>query len=371
MKCPFCSNSLRQVESKSAVLDICPNCRGIWFDSGEFVDFVRALAQSQEISPEQTKLFTPRDVNALHTVEEKERFCPRCSKKLHKFNYAYDSNVFLDKCPACGGIWADGGEVEEVARYLKEDPRITAIGRGLLEHIKALQYPEFTAGYDSGEVKSALSYLLYLPRVIVPLSDDVPRKRFPAVTVAIIALCVSFFITRLFLDPSSLAEMLDLVPKEFWMTDLIRSIFLSGGLVSLIWNMLFLWLFGDNVEDRFGRLGYLVFFLSCGIFASFLYRLFNSDLSATTIGLSGAVSGVMGAYFLFYPTAKIKLFAVYRIFEVPAVVCLGAWFLFQFVSPFLFKVSAPTNTLSFANIGGFLLGAFVAFLKKMAIAARE
>ncbi|HUW18963.1 MAG TPA: rhomboid family intramembrane serine protease [Sedimentisphaerales bacterium] len=191
------------------------------------------------------------------------------------------------------------------------------------------------------------------------------------VTVSIIALCVLFFIARLFFDPNSLAEVFDLVPQKFWTTDLIRSMFLSVGLVGLIWDMLFLWLFGDNVEDRFGRFGYLVFYLACGIFAGILYSFFASDLSVTAVGVSGAVSGVMGAYFIFYPTAKIRLFAIYRIFEIPAVVCLGAWFLFQFISPFLFTAQAPANTLCIANISGFLLGALVAFLKKGASGAKE
>jgi membrane associated rhomboid family serine protease len=371
MKCPFCANRLRQIRSRSAVLDVCPNCKGLWFDSGEFVDFVAMLAQGEEISPPQTKLFQRRDVRGLHTLEEKDKVCPKCNLVMGRFNYAYDSNVFLDKCPSCGGIWADRGEAEEVAGHLKDDPKTTAVGRILIEHLKSAQQPEYSPVYDPQAARRAASFLLYLPKVIVPFSDDMPRKRFPVVTVSIIALCALLFIVRLFFDPNSLAEMLDLVPRRFWAVDLVRSMFLSGGLIGLIWNMLFLWLFGDNVEDRFSRLGYLVFYLFCGIFASVLYGFFNSDLSVSTIAVSGAVSGVMGAYFIFYPTANVRLFAIYRIFEVPAVVFLGGWFIFQFISPFLFRAEAATNTLCFANIGGFLLGAIVACLKKQTIGEKQ
>jgi membrane associated rhomboid family serine protease/Zn-finger nucleic acid-binding protein len=360
MKCPFCSNRLRRVKSKSAVVDICTNCRGIWFDSGEFVDFVRTLAQSQDISAQETKLFKRRDVRALHTVEEKDKCCPKCNTRLHKFNYAYDSNVFLDRCPLCGGIWTDAGEVREIAGYLKEDPTATAVGRAIAETFPAAQQESSKGGP---------AYLLYLPRVIVPLSDDTPRQRFPLVTVSIIALCTLLFITRLFFDPRSLTDILNLIPEQFWAVDLIRSMFLSGGFINLAWNVLFLWLFGDNVEDRFSRPGYLVFFLCSGLFAGVLYSFFDSNLSVTTIGISGAVSAVMGAYFVFYPAAKIKLFAIYRIFEIPAVVCLGAWFLFQFVSPFIFKAVTTADTLCFANISGFVLGAVVACFKKGTIEA--
>ena len=141
--------------------------------------------------------------------------------------------------------------------------------------------------------------------------------------------------------------------------------FLSTGPLGLVWNMFFLWLFGDNVEDRFTRPGYLAFYLLCGLSVTVLYLPFDSNLSFSAIGITGAVSAVMGAYFVFYPTATVKVFAFYKVFQIPAVIRLGAWFLFQFIYPFLYEVENISHTACFAAIGGFLLGAAVAFFKKL------
>lgn len=355
MKCPSCSNRLQQVRTKSATVDVCPSCKGIWFDAGELPDFAKTLAESEEISPQKTKLFTRREVRTLYDVKEKDKICPKCSKKLHRFNYSYDSNVFLDKCPGCEGIWTDGGEIKEIARYLKDDPKTMEVARAIAETFAESQ--EDALGAEKAG-------FWFLPRAIVPLSDDTPRERFPVVTVSIIAVSTLIFIMQLLIDPGRLAEMLDFIPDDVFTIDLAASMFSQGGAINFIWNMLFLWLFGDNVEDRLGRFWYFIFFIACGLFASLLCTIFTSNLSVSAMGISGAVSGVMGAYFVFYPAANVRIFAVYDVIEVPAVVCLGLWFLFQILSPFLFKSSAAVNSLCFAYVGGFVLGAVVAACTK-------
>jgi membrane associated rhomboid family serine protease/Zn-finger nucleic acid-binding protein len=352
MKCPHCSNLLRRAKYGKTVIDLCPNCKGIWFDSGELLDVARRLAASEDVPAQKTELFKHREVSSLYDIEEKERLCPRCSKELRKFNYACDSNVILDKCPDCDGIWADGGEVRQIAAYLKDDPQATAVGKAIAQ----LSHTE--------EIDSVGPGFLFLPRVIMPLSDDTPRERVPVVTISIIACCALLFIAQLIFNPYFLAEAFDSVPEDIFAIDLLASMFSQGGFLAFLWNMLFLWLFGDNVEDRFSHLGYLVFFLCCALFATVLYSFFDSNLSLSAIGVSGAVSGIMGAYFIFYPTANIRIFVVYNTMEVPTVVCLGLWFLFQIISPFLFKTATAVNSLCFAHVGGFILGMAVAAVKK-------
>ncbi len=171
--------------------------------------------------------------------------------KLHKFNYAYDSNVILDKCSECGGIWADKGEVERVAGYLKKDPEASAVAQGLME-LKKLGDP----GIDPDEIKR--NYYLSHLRLVVPLSDDVPRERFPLVTVSIICLCAVVLVVDILFGTEGFWEKLNLFGDGSYGIDLFRSMFLSRGLLYFALNMLFLWLFGDNVEDRFTWLGYLV-----------------------------------------------------------------------------------------------------------------
>lgn len=368
MKCPFCSNRLRQVKSRSAIVDICPDCRGIWFDSGELADFVRALTESEEISPEIPRLFEHREVHTLDTVKEKDKICSRCNQVMLKFNYSYDSNVFLDKCPQCGGIWADGGEVQQIASYLKDDPRIVEIGRHLAKHARRVEGIKEFGGLGKMFTRRISPAIFFMPKIIIPLSDDTPRERFPFLSTSIISLCTLIFISQMLfvVNPGSFVESLGFVPANFFSMGLITSMFLHGGLLHLIGNMFFLWLFGDNVEDRFSRFGYLVFYLFCGLAASILHSVFNWDSSIPAIGASGAISGIMGAYLVFYPSAELKVLFWYRIVEIQAYLYLGGWFLFQLVFGLLHQSVGHSNIAWFAHIGGFIFGAIVAFFKKKA-----
>lgn len=362
MKCPFCTNKLVEKKSKTALIDICPNCKGIWFDSGEIADFIRTLTESEEISPRIPQLFKPHIVQASDRIKEKAKLCPKCNQKLQKFNYACDSNVFLDKCPTCQGIWADGGEAIEMARYLKVDPRVIAIGKSLTEKNRAM---EDLAELGKVLTKPVTPFIFFMPKIILPLSDDTPRQRVPVITISIIILCISIFIGQIFFvtNPQSFLEKFGLIPAHFFSIGLISSMFLHGGLLHLIGNMFFFWLFGDNVEDRFSRLGFLVFYLSCGLAASILHSILNWGSLTPAIGASGAISGIMGAYFVFYPTARVRLLFIYKILYVPAFCYLGVWFLFQLIYA---AIGAP-GIGWFAHIGGFVFGGLVAYFKKKVI----
>jgi len=359
MKCPVCSNNLSRRRIQLVEIDICPYCKGIWFDSGELSVVVRELSAREEISPQKTKLFHRREVRSIYEAEEKQRLCPKCNQTMKKFNYASDSNVFIDKCPNCGGIWADKGEVTEIARYLKEDPQATAVGAALAESIAQRDYEETWKGQGG-----------FIPlRIIVPISDDAPRDRFPVVTVVLIALCILVSSCDMFFNPDRLVQALDYAPKDsthFFGVDLIVTIFAYGGIFHLIWNMLFLWLFGDNVEDQFGRFWYSCFFLGVAFTAVLLGLVFAISLSIWAVGISAAVSAIMGAYFIFYPAAVVKVFVICDVMEIPAAVCLGVWFLFQFIFPFLSKAEGVNLAANIPPIVGFLFGAAIAFLKKIA-----
>ena len=363
MKCPFCSTKLVEVKSKTALVDICPKCKGIWFDSGELVDFVKSLTESEEISPKTPRLFKEQTAQTLDTINEKCKICPKCNQKLKKFNYFYDSNVFLDKCPQCQGMWADGGEVKEVARYLKKDPRITAIAEGLIRRNQTLD--------DLTELCEALMKpvgpaTLLLPKIIIPILDDTPRQRTPLITISMIIVCTLIFIGQIFVitNPSSFFQRFGLIPASFLNIGLISSMFLHGGFLHLFGNMFFLWLFGDNVEDRFSHLGFFMFYLCCGVAASVMHSILNWDSLIPAIGASGAISGIMGAYFVFYPTARIKLFFINRIVHMPAFLYLGVWFLFQLMFGLILKSAGTSKIAWFAHIGGFVFGGLVAYYRK-------
>jgi len=362
MNCPFCSNKLVEIKTKSALVDICYKCKGIWFDSGELVDFVKNLTESQEISPITPQLFKEPKIETIYTTKEKDKACPRCNKKLQRFNYLYDSNVFIDKCPECKGMWADGGEAKEIARHLKDDPRIRTIAKSFLNKPSALE--DFS---DLSKVlmRPVSPVVLFMPKIIIPLSDDTPRERIPIVTIGIIILCTLIFIGQMAFiqDAKGFFLRCGLVPRNFLSWSLISSMFLHGGLLHLFGNMFFLWLFGDNVEDRFSRFGFFVFYLSCGLAASILHSIINWQGSLPAVGASGAISGIMGAYLVFYPAAKLKMLIVYKIVNVPAFLYLGFWFLFQLVFGIFYTSLGISSIGWFAHIGGFVFGVLIAYIR--------
>ncbi len=141
---------------------------------------------------------------------------------------------------------------------------------------------------------------------------------------------------------------------------LVTSMFLHSGFLHIAGNMLFLWIFGDNVEDYFGHLPYLVFYFMCGIGSGLLHSLFNLHSNLPAVGASGAISAVMGAYLVLYPKSRVLTLVLVFLIPIPAVLILGGWFVLQFLS----AVGSLHTTTSggvawWAHVGGFLLGMLV------------
>lgn len=210
---------------------------------------------------------------------------------------------------------------------------------------------------------------------MIPLRDHNPTRIRPVVTIAFIALCCLVFLWQLTLGgnggqaavyalgltPAVLFGLAELPPQLAIVPPpitVLTSMFLHGGLLHLGGNMLYLWIFGDNIEDRMGHVRFVVFYFVCGIAAALAQAL--PDMSSTTpmIGASGAVSGILGAYLLLYPRANVlvalPLFIVFYTFHVPAMFVLGLWFLGQLVSSL--GQGAEAGVAFRAHIGGFLAG---------------
>ena len=138
------------------------------------------------------------------------------------------------------------------------------------------------------------------------------------------------------------------------------SMFLHGGFFHVAGNMLYLWIFGNNIEDAMGRMRFVLFYTLCGFFAAFSHALTNTSSLVPMIGASGAVSGVLGAYLLLYPRARVltlvPIFFFIRIIEIPAVYVLGFWFVLQFLSFLVSAGSGGGGVAWFAHIGGFIAG---------------
>lgn len=171
---------------------------------------------------------------------------------------------------------------------------------------------------------------------------------------------------QIYEDPSTgdkyKATGLQPTPISVYIT-LLTSMFMHGGFAHLFGNMLYLWIFGDNIENRIGHLRYLIFYLLCGVIASlahvFTSVLFESNLLIPSLGASGAISGVLGGYIILFPKRRVRVIMLYRLTEVPAIIAIGIWFVFQLISGIGMLGSDQGGVAYGAHIGGFLAGLFL------------
>jgi len=200
---------------------------------------------------------------------------------------------------------------------------------------------------------------------MIPLRDVIPSRTFPFITITIIVINALAWFVELSLDPRDLNRFLSvygLVPGDFHPATLVTSMFLHGSWSHVIGNMWYLWIFGDNVEDRVGHGRFIVFYLLCGILAALGQVVVDPNSMLPTIGASGAIAGVMGAYFVLYPHSRVLTLIPWiflQIVELPAIMLLGFWFLMQLFSAGTLAVTASTHGggVAFAaHVAGFVAG---------------
>jgi membrane associated rhomboid family serine protease len=219
---------------------------------------------------------------------------------------------------------------------------------------------------------------------MIPLHDDIRARRFPVVTVALIAVNVAVFVVQLFLPrwgitgsgwfyllgvrPFEVTHHVDLPPFAWfpvWAT-LFTALFVHGGWAHLIFNMWYLWLFGANVEGAMTRPRFVLFYLACGLLATATQVLAMPAADLPLIGASGAIAGVLGGYLVLFPRARVltvvPLIVVWPVFEVPAWIWLLVWFGVEAVSGWRSWGSGQAGTAFYAHLGGFVAGALLVLL---------
>jgi membrane associated rhomboid family serine protease len=218
---------------------------------------------------------------------------------------------------------------------------------------------------------------------MIPIRDDTPRYSTPYVTYFIIALNVVVFLFELSVEMqgqralNAMIYQFGVVPRHFeralagvgnysppaLFLSILTSMFLHGGWLHIIGNMWFLWIFGDNIEDYLGHLRYLFFYLTAGVAAALTHIALNAGSNIPTVGASGAIAGVMGAYFVLYPRARVltlvPLIVFFTFWWLPAWVMLGYWFVVQFLMGAATSITVSQSTggvAVWAHVGGFITG---------------
>jgi membrane associated rhomboid family serine protease len=207
---------------------------------------------------------------------------------------------------------------------------------------------------------------------MIPLRDVIPSRTTPYITVTIILLNAVAWLFEVTMPPDFLGEFLQVygvVPADLHPATLITSMFLHGSWSHVLGNMWYLWIFGDNVEDRLGHGRFIVFYLLCGITAAVGQVVIDPTSTLPTIGASGAIAGVMGAYFVLYPRARVltlvPLIIFWEIIELPAILLLGFWFVLQLFNAGAVAVTASTGGggVAFAaHVAGFVVGMLGVFV---------
>ena len=224
---------------------------------------------------------------------------------------------------------------------------------------------------------------------MIPFKDDNPTEITPYITVSFIGLCAFVFLLQLSLPPragqlfvyqygaipavlfgiESLPRDIAALPASF---SLLTSMFLHGGWMHLLGNMLYLWIFGNNIEDAMGHVRFIIFYILCGIVAAYTHALIDPGSTIPMIGASGAISGVLGAYLLLYPRASVLVlvplgFFMYTMYW-PAGFVLGLWFLMQLLSGGASLGSGGGGVAWFAHVGGFVAGmVLIGFFKRSSV----
>ena len=221
---------------------------------------------------------------------------------------------------------------------------------------------------------------------MIPLRDINPTKRFAIVTFLLVTLNIIVYIYELSLGPAKEDRFIfsyALIPKRLFLPSFVRgnaispsvtlltSMFLHGGILHVAGNMLYLWIFGNNVEDSMGRIRFIIFYLLCGCIAAYTHAFMNDASLIPMIGASGAISGVLGAYLLLYPRSRVVTLVIFIFYittvQVPTMIVLLFWFLLQFANAL--RAGGSSGIAWYAHVAGFIVGMLlIGFFKRRDVA---
>lgn len=343
--CPKCMRQMAQMPLEGLSVDFCPTCKGIWFDGGE-------LERGAGVPVGQS-------ATVYNSRPQPTRYrCPRCSQELFERQIISDrkESLLVEQCHTCSGVFLDRGEY-------------VAAKRACRVHAKKIVPSSKEQSRDSADsvVVEADSEGAMLFQYItgLPLEVGGSQKLFSPVVTVIIALNVLFLAYAYYKGLDDSISRFGMVPSYVLAygkyTAIITSMFMHAGIAHLLGNMYFLFVVGDNIEDDFGSIGFLVLYFLCGIAADIGHIYSNVNSNIPCVGASGAISGVIGAYIVMYPARKFLCRIFYLAwlnfaFEVPAFVFFGLWILLQII----FAAFNVQGVAWWAHVAGFSMGASMA-----------
>jgi membrane associated rhomboid family serine protease len=338
---------MRPLELEGVQVDLCPLCLGFWFDAGE-------LSRAAGVAFD-----TAATGRALSQARRTARRCPLCAKPLYERPLDPHSDVLVEQCPQCSGLFLDQGEFARARDFFRASGAPELPGRP-------------TARSSAPPVLDPDSTGLVLFQILtgLPVEVDTLQTVFPPVVTALIVANVVVFLLTRFSGFESWIGSLALVPSEVWagrrLYMLVTSVFMHAGLFHLLGNMYFLYIAGDNVEERFGPWKFLAFYLAGGIAAGLADAASRPGSMVPAVGASGAISGVLGAYVILFPYNRFLVRWLWGFwpmrFEMPAYAYLGLWVLFQLLAA---SLEAP-GVAWWAHICGFACGAGTALAVRLA-----
>lgn len=340
-------SALESTPSGRIEIDYCPACRGIWFDGGELEALLKqprgnVLDFDSPLWTEgRTSIPCPR--HRSERMRERGLSTARAGSLLSRLPGDVDV-LNIDQCPRCHGIWLDSGELDQLCDALAG----SSAAPFLID-------PQAVADRPTSRWVWMFMFLTGLP-----VEQYHPRARSPVIVTTLIVLCVLGFLAQLGGSPDLILQY-GLIPARGlaggvlpWITHM----FLHGGVAHLLGNMYFLWVFGDNVEDRLGRARFLGLYFGAGIAAGIVHCLFGGSPWMPVVGASGAISGVMAAYALLFPNARLVSLILWVVqVRWRATTFLGFWLVMQIIGA---ATGAPTVAW-WAHIGGFAAGAAMAW----------
>jgi membrane associated rhomboid family serine protease len=370
MQCAVCNNLLHELTIEGISSDSCSLCGSIWFASGS--DFASAAERSARKSDLPLEDSIKSRINTEAKKSSAAGFslnCPQCHMPMETINYADDSGIFINRCHTCTGIWIDDIKFKRITRYLKDDPLMDKAGAELAHEVKkedatkefALEVGKITT-VDFFNVREIFTNPAEAVVFGIPLWLRNLRS-IPFISISLIISCIAIYIFQISAvsDIKKYISLFGFIPATPVSFGLLTSIFIHANWFHLLGNMLFLWVFGPPIEEKLGRINFILYYLICGLCGNFAFLIMHFGSQVTLIGASGAISGIIGTCLVLDPLGTIMTTRD----EAPVWLYAVAYFLIQFGYNFLLFITETHAGIGYeAHIGGFIGGVIIALILK-------